>query len=233
MDELLFWHQRGHQGEPDEWDEMELRSWLQIRMGKAASELRQLNRETMVQQVTAELDRLYATYKPAFGCKFHRIDLVSAPRWVAASERSPIQGIRHPGIRAAGSLEREFNSMFNLSEAMSNVGKALPMGRSPENDLRQNLLTAAQVNIIQFELSKLCEVLIVEYQDIFYLNQFSMLKAWHIPLQLQLWLGVLWLGHELIDTPGFWIKKATAAVAAVNFSNLTAAFTAHHLHSWI
>jgi hypothetical protein len=146
LDELKeFWDRPKHDGEPGHWTNDELRQWLQRHKGQAASLTRNVGRADLVNRVAAELDHLYEAYRPSFIYKYSPMSPESLFCWAPPGRTSEPDSPMVRMVREAGSLERKFNSMFNLPELMQNIGRTMPMGRFPHDDLRQNLIIAAQV----------------------------------------------------------------------------------------
>lgn len=139
--------------EPNTWSTQELVDWLQSHTDQEADALRQLSKASLVQRATELLDQLYFNYEPKFDCKFRTTDPAALFLWVAnggaagGSRRNP---------PAAGSIEQDFGNMYNLSERLSYLGQELPMGKAPEDDLRQDLLAAAKVKLIAMSPIQMC-----------------------------------------------------------------------------
>ena len=137
-------------GEPSSWPKDDLVQWLQRATGEPADSFSHLSKAALLKQIVPELDKLYASFAPSFEYKSQQFSLDSLLCWTPSLEKSP-SGIaklhelkRLAGLRVAGTMEREFYSMYTFTDKMHNLATALPMGRHPADDLRQDLLIISQ-----------------------------------------------------------------------------------------
>lgn len=155
-------HPATHEGDPFNWSVDFMRSWLQHHTGQPASALEQSSRQSLLQQVNAEIDPLYSRYKPKFNHPYHQ-NLSSLHLWVPynCSERRNLSEImgemtpaqmsmmpRIPPTTKSGELTPDFNPMYNPGELMYYAGKTQTKGCGPAEDLRLNLLMAAMVRTV-------------------------------------------------------------------------------------
>lgn len=124
------WGMQAHQGEPKAWPIVELRNWLQKHTGKTSEALQQLDKQALVKVATAEAHRLYNEYKPSCNFKYRNIDPTALYLWTPSfNTDAPVTAssagsdFAKLGLRTAGSIEREFNSMFNFQEMAANIGQ--------------------------------------------------------------------------------------------------------------
>jgi len=141
-----FWNST-NEGEPTAWSTEELVKWLRINSSQESSDFSQLSRNVLLERVIHHLDKMYTEYKPKLRCKPFPVNPAELLLWVSSEQQSTVQTSRHSHapLQRAGPIETEFNDMYNLSERFSNLSMTLPMGKSPQDDLRQDLLIAAKV----------------------------------------------------------------------------------------
>ena len=141
-------------GEPTQWSTEKLLCWLEAadggftsglgwrfdRGGSLSASSASSDRAALLRLVTSRLDSLYSSFQPRYQTPIRGVRIDRLPPWEPAVDPRSLPATMPIGGRTAGPLEQRFNSSYAMHEATHCIGRALPAGRHPLDDLRQDML---------------------------------------------------------------------------------------------